>query len=341
MIQEKTTIYDIAKKLNVTPSTVSRALSDHPRISKKTKERVKEVANALNYQQNSIAAALRSGRTKTLGVIVPTVNRTFFSSLIRGIEQVARTAGYHVMICQSNDDPTLEKDIINTLLGAQVDGIIASLAKSTNDYSHYENLKVAETPLVMVDRATNISNTSTVVIDDFLGAYTAVEHLIHQGCRRIAHFGGSLHLDIYKNRFQGYQQALLDNGISYDENLVICSDLELQDGRAGMKALLKLSEPPDAVLSASDYAAVGAMEVLKERGINIPDEVALVGFMNELFTAFTEPKLSSINQQSEQMGQIAAHVFLEEIKLGTTSFTHRKTVLTPDLVIRASSMKKK
>lgn len=341
MVQEKTTIYDIAKKLNVTPSTVSRALSDHPRISKKTKERVREIANALNYQQNSIAAALRSGRTKTLGVIVPTVNRTFFSSLIRGIEQVARAAGYNVMICQSNDDPTLEKDIINTLLGAQVDGIIASLAKSTNDYSHYEKLKLAETPLIMVDRVIDLSHTSTVVIDDFLGAYKAVEHLIEQGCSRIAHFGGALHLDIYKNRFQGYQRALLDNGIDYDENLVICSDLELRDGRTSMQALLKLPEPPDAILSASDYAAVGAMEVLQERGIKIPEEVALVGFMNELFTAFTAPKLSSINQQSEQMGQVAAQVFLEEIKLGTANFAHRKTVLTPDLVIRASSLKRK
>ncbi|MEM8523521.1 MAG: LacI family DNA-binding transcriptional regulator [Bacteroidota bacterium] len=339
MSKNKATIYDIAKELAVTPSTVSRALSNHPRISTKTKEAVKVIAERLNYQHNGIAAALRSGKTHIIGVMIPTVNRSFFSSVIRGIEQVARQAGYNVMITQSNDLEEIERSNIEAMLKTQVDGVIASIARDTTNYSHYQRIISEKIPLVLFDRVTEISNASTVVIDDYLGAYKATEHLINQGFKRIAHFGGKAHLNIYKYRKRGYQEALEANGIAFDESLVYNSNVQLEDGRIGMEHLLQLANPPDAIFAASDYSAIGAMQVLKERNIKVPDEIALVGFADESFAAFVEPQLTSVNQMSEQMGQFAAKIFLEQIKSEATLFIPTKTVLTPQLVVRSSSKK--
>jgi len=340
MPKNRATIYDIAKELAVTPSTVSRALSDHPRISAKTKEAVKNMAERLNYQHNGIAAALRSGNTHIIGVMIPTANRNFFSSVIRGIEQVAREAGYNVMITQSNDLEDIERSNIEALLKTQVDGVIASIARETTNYSHYQKIVDKKIPLVLFDRVTEISNAGTVVIDDYLGAYKATEHLINQGFKRIAHFAGKSHLNIYKYRMRGYQEALESNGINFDEELVYHSNVQLEDGRLGMDYLLNLSNPPDAIFAASDYSAIGAMQVLKERGIKVPDEVALVGFADEPFAAFVEPQLTSINQMSEQMGQFAAKMFLEQVKSKSNHFVPTKTVLTPQLIVRSSSQKK-
>lgn len=340
MPRNRVTIYDIAKELTVTPSTVSRALSNHPRISTKTKEAVRAVAERLNYQHNGIAAALRSGNTHIIGVMIPTVNRSFFSSVIRGIEQVSREAGYNVMITQSNDSEEVERSNLETMLRTQVDGVIASIARETTDYSHYQKVIEEKIPLVLFDRVTEISNASTVVIDDYLGAYKATEHLIKQGFKRIAHFAGKLHLNIYKYRLRGYREALEHYGIHFDENLVHVSNVQLEDGKEGMDYLLNLSNPPDAVFAASDYSAIGAMQVLKKRKIKIPEEIALVGFADEPSAAYVEPPLTSVNQMSEQMGQFAAKIFLEQIKNKAKLSIPTKTVLTPKLIIRSSSQTK-
>lgn len=339
-IVQMATIYDIAKKLNITPSTVSRALSDHPRISQKTKIRVREMASQMNYEPNKVAAALRSGKTYILGVILPTTDRSFFSSVIRGIEEVANRAGYNVMITQSNDSTALEVSDINALLKAQVDGIIASIAKQTITFEHFKKIKERGLPLVLFDRVNENLDASIVVIDDYRGAYSATTHLIEQGCERIAHFGGQQHINIYKNRFRGYLDALEDNGIEFNPDRVILSDLQVADGRAGMTQLLKLPKPPDALFAASDYSAVGAMQTLKDKGLKIPKDVALVGFSNEPFTSFVEPALSTVDQRSEEMGQFAAKIFLEEVQANNGDFMPRKSVLTPELIIRGSSLKR-
>lgn len=341
MSKDKATIYDIAKQLAVTPSTVSRALSNHPRISTKTKEAVRAMAKQLNYQHNGIAAALRSGNTHIVGVMIPTANRNFFSSVIRGIEQVAREAGYNVMITQSNDLEDIERSNVEAMLRTQVDGVIASIARETTDYSHYQRIIDEKIPLVLFDRVTEISSASTIVIDDYLGAYKATEHLVNQGYKRIAHFAGASHLNIYKYRLRGYQEALENNGIPFDEQLVFTSTVKLEDGRMGMDYLLKLSNPPDAVFAASDYSAIGAMQVLKEKGMSVPEDMALVGFADEPFAAFVEPQLTSINQMSEQMGQFAAKTFLEQVRNNAGDFIPTKTVLTPQLMIRSSSKRGK
>ncbi len=341
MKREKTTIHDIARKLNITASTVSRALKDHPRISAETKKAVLKVAEKLNYQPNHIAAALRNGRSNIIGIIVPSVDRSFFSSVVRGIEEVANKSRYNVMICQSYDNYEKEVQTVDALLNAQVDGIIASFAKETDDFSHFMKVKEKGIPLVLFDRSNSDLEVSHVVIDDYLGSYKAVEHLIQQGCKRIAHFTNIKKISIYKDRMRGYREALEANGLPFDESLVVESNLQLEDGRACMEKLLELPTLPDAVFSASALGALGAMQVLKERGFKIPDDVALVAFSNEQFTYCTEPTLTAVDQHSMRMGNAAAEIFLEEITKGQVKFIPQKIVLKPELIVRQSSLKKK
>ncbi|HEU5289083.1 MAG TPA: LacI family DNA-binding transcriptional regulator [Cyclobacteriaceae bacterium] len=340
MKKEKTTIHDIAEKLNITASTVSRALKDHPRISEATKKAVLKVAQKLNYQPNHIAAALRNGRSNIIGIIVPTADRSFFSSVVRGIEEIANKASYNVMICQTYDRYEKEVATVEALMNARVDGIIASMAKETENFDHYRKLKEKGIPLILFDRSNDELEVSNVIIDDYLGAYKAVEHLIQQGCTRIAHFTSVKKVSIYRERFRGYREALESYKIPFDESLVIESNLQLEDGRESMEKLLKLSDRPDAVFSSSDYGAMGALQVMKEKGIKVPKEIALVGFSNESFTSFSEPTLTTVDQHSMRMGNAAAEIFLEQIANGNKVFIPKKTVLKPDLIIRNSSLKK-
>lgn len=337
----KTTIHDIAKKLNITASTVSRALKDHPRISEETKKAVQRTARKMNYQPNHIAAALRKGRSNIIGIIVPTADRSFFSSVIRGIEEIANKAHYNVMICQTYDVYQKEIDTVEALINARVDGIIASHGKETISFEHFQKIKNEGIPLVFFDRVSNDVEASNVVIDDYLGGYKATEHLIEQGCARIAHFTNTRKISIFKERLRGYRDALESHGLPYDKNLVVESNLQLEDGRASMLKLLEMQQLPDAVFSSSAYGAMGALQILKERKLRVPEDVALVAFSNEPFTSFTEPALTTIDQHPLRMGNAAAEIFLDEIAGGTKKFIPQKIVLKPELIVRPSSLKKK
>lgn len=338
-IKPKVTIHDIAEKLNITASTVSRALNDHPRISDATKKAVLKAAKQLNYQPNNIAAALRNGKSYIIGVIIPTADRAFFASVVRGIEEIANKLNYMVIICQSHDSYEKEVQIIESLLSARVDGIIASIGKNTETFEHYKRPLENGIPLVLFDRTTDALEVSQVVIDDYLGAYKVVEHLIQQGCRRIAHFTSPKKVSIFKERLRGYTDALKDHGIPFEEELVIKSNLQLEDGIASMQQLLALKERPDAVFSASDFGAMGAMQVLKERKIKIPQEVALASFGNDPFTSFTDPPLTTVNQFSVTMGKITAELFFEHFRNNGKELVPQKTVLKPELIVRASSQR--
>ena len=340
-MKKKYTIHDIAKKLNITASTVSRALNDHPRISEATKKAVQRAAVKLNYQPNNIAAALRNGKSNIIGIIVPTVDRNFFASIVRGIEEIANASRYNVMICQTYDNYEKEVATVEALLNARVDGIIASHAKETTDFEHFLKVKEKGIPVILFDRFNDDLEVSQVVSDDFLGAYKATEHLIQQGCKRIAHFTNILKISIYKERLRGYIEAMQAYGISFDESLVVESNLQLEDGRASMQKLLTLPKMPDGVFSASAYGVMGALQVLKERGIKVPQEIALIGFTNEPFTSFSEPALSTVDQHNLRMGNAAAEIFLEEIADEEKKFIPQKIVLKPELVIRQSSLRKK
>jgi LacI family transcriptional regulator len=339
MKKEKATIHDIASKLNIAASTVSRALNDHPRISDETKKLVLKAAEKLNYQANHVAAALRNGRSNRLGIVVPTADRSFFASVIRGVEEIANLSGYNVMICQTYDSYQKELDSIEALLKASVDGIIISYAKETENFDHLKKVKDRGIPLVMFDRSNDDLGVSQVVIDDYFGAYKSVEHLIEQGCKRIAHFTNNRKISIYKERLRGYKEALINHGIAFDPSLVVESNLQLEDGRNSMSQLLSGNSIPDAVFSASALGAVGAMHVLKERNIKIPDEVALVAFSNEVYASFIDPPLTTVDQHSMRMGNSSAEVFLEQI-MRKDKFVPNTMVLRPELIIRASSLKK-
>ena len=342
MKNKETTIHDIAEELSITASTVSRALKDHPRISDSTKEQVIETAEKLNYQPNNIAAALRKGKSNIIGVIIPMADRNFFASIIRGIEEVVNQAGYRVIISQSNDSAEKEKQNITALLESQVDGILASYAKETTNFSHYEEITKRNVPLILFDRLHETLESlevESVVINDYLGAYKATEHLIEQGCRRIAHFSGYQQVSIYKERRRGYEEALKRHNIPIDEDLIIESNLKLEAGRDLGRKVLSWDELPDAIFSASDYGAVGAMEVLKSSDIRIPEDIAIVGFLNEPFTSFVEPSLTTVDQHGERMGQIAAQKYLDLMNKKKKNYAPSKTVLNPELIVRKSSLK--
>ncbi len=334
---EKVTIYDISKKLKISAATVSRALNDNPKISEKTRELVLKTAAEMNYKQNRLAQALKSGRTNNVGVIVPYINRSFFSSVIRGIEEELSPHGYHVIICQTHEDVNNEIKQIDTLLNTQVDGIFMSVAKTTQDTSHIRKALVENTPLVFFDRKKEVKGLSSVVIDDFKGGYLATEHLINQGCKKIAHFSGDLNVGIYKNRHQGYLKALKDNGITPLKRFSLQVNSKLESGISAIKDLWEFDEKPDAIFSSSDYAALGAIQELKQMGIKIPEDVCVVGFSNEPFTKYMELPITSVDQTPLEMGKIAAQVFLEQIEGSQTLTVEKQVILAPKLFVRNSS----
>ncbi|MEM7380032.1 MAG: LacI family DNA-binding transcriptional regulator [Bacteroidota bacterium] len=338
MNQKKATIHDIASELGVTASTVSRALSGNPRISDNTRTAVLKTAKALNYEPNQIASALRSGKTQLIGMLVPIINRSFFSSIIRGVEDVANKLDYRVIVSQSDEKQENEAAAVKAFLNARVDGIIASIGKQTRDFDHYQEILDRGLPLILFDRTTSDLQTGQVVIDDYQGAYKATTHLIEQGCRRIAHFTARRKIDIYKKRCMGYLDALKDNGIDIDKRLVCTGDLQLEDGRNHTAELMNKEVAFDAIFAASDYAAMGAMQHLKEKNIRIPGQVALVGFLNEPFTSFTDPPLSTINQFPMEMGKAAARIFFETME-SEHGVSPQKIVIEPELIVRASSDK--
>ncbi|QVY67501.1 LacI family DNA-binding transcriptional regulator [Polaribacter sp. Q13] len=337
MIKKKTTIKDIANVLNISAAAVSKALHNDDRISEKTKKAVRQVAENLNYQPNHLASALRSGKSKLVGVIVPRTNSNFFSSVIQNIEEVLNKEGYSIIITQSNESFKKECASIDTLLFTQVDGIIASMANETVDLTYFEKIKKASIPLILFDRGENDLNVDYIGIDDYNSSHIIVEHLVKKGCKRIAHIGGYKHTRIFNNRIRGYIDALKKNNLPLNDELLIEGSLTIEDGREKMIQLLSLKNRPDAVYVASDYAALGALQVLKENNIKIPDEIALVGFGNEPFTSMTTPTITSIDQHSAEIGQQAAFAFLAHAKTKVVKQTFTKRILDVALIERDSS----
>lgn len=337
----RTTIYDIAKELNITAATVSRALNNNPNISESTRKNVLETATKLNYRQNKLALALRSGKSFNIGVIVPRIDNNFFALVIRGIEEGLYADKYNVIICQSHEDENRLVENISTLLNTQVDGILMSVSNVSLEIdSIIQRVLEKNVPLIFFDRKKNIDGVSSVTIDDYNVSYKATKHLIDQGCIRIAHFMGNQTLEIFENRFNGYKKALEDNKITFDENYVIQTKSSLIEGKLAVEKLFSLDTPPDAIFSASDFAALGAIKELKSRGIRIPEDVCIVGFGNEPFTDFMELPVSTIDQVPLEMGKMAASVFLEKVSNLKNVTFQKKVVLTAELQIRKSSLRK-
>ena len=340
MKKKKTTIKDIASVLNISAAAVSKALHNDSRISEKTKIAVRQVAENLKYQPNHLASALRSGKSHLVGVIVPRTNSNFFSSVIQNIEEVLNKKGYNIIITQSNESYKKECDSIDTLLYTQVDGIIASMANETVDLGAYEKIKSKGIPLILFDRGENDLNVDYIGIDDYNSSHLIVEHLVENGCKRIAHIGGYKRTRIFNNRIRGYIDALKKHNLPLDDELLTESGLTIEDGREKMLKLLSLDTPPDAVYVAGDYAALGALQVLKEKNIKIPEDIALVGFGNEPFTDMVTPRISSVHQHSAEIGKQAANTFLKYMGQDTIDQQLNKIILDSKLIVRDSSHKK-
>ncbi|KDN55827.1 LacI family DNA-binding transcriptional regulator [Flavobacterium seoulense] len=335
---EKTTIYDIAKELNITAATVSRALNNNPKISQSTRKLVLETANRMNYKQNRLALALRSGKSNNVGVIVPRINTNFFASVIRGIEESLHPEGYQVIICQTHENENREIENINTLLNAQVDGILMSISNLPDENNHYiERVVQKNIPLVFFDRKKEIKHVSSVTIDDYQASYQTTQHLLEQGCDKIAYFSGDRSLEIYEDRYRGYEKALLDNNIPINKDYIITIKSNVVEGREAVEKLLALDNPPNAIFSTSDFAALGAIQKLKEHDIKIPEDFCVFGFGNEPFTKFMELSISTVDQSPVEMGKMAAQVFLDKINNVDKKKSGKTVVLMPKLLIRQSS----
>jgi len=334
--KKKSTIKDIASVLGLTPSAVSKALNDHPRISEKTKIAVKQVAQELDYQPNYLSSALRKGKSNLVGVIIPRVNSHFFSSVVENIEKVLNSEGYSIIMTQSNELYAKECKEIDTLLKIQVDGIIASMANQTIDLEFYEKIKSKGVELVLFDRGEESLQVDYVGIDDYKSSHLVVDHFVAQNCKKIAHIAGFNHIRIYKERIRGYKDALEKWNLDIQEDWIIESNLRKDDGRRIMQQLLDGPDRPDAVYVAGDIAALGALQVLLENNIKVPEEIALVGFSDEPFTSLTQPSISTVNQHSDQIGKLAAEAFLERMN-NPNKKSIKRIILEPELIVRQSS----
>ena len=339
------TIKDIASKLSVSPSTVSRALKDHPDISDATKKAVKDLAEEWDYQPNSIALSLRSRRSNIIGVIVPQIVHHFFSTVISGIEDVAYDAGYNVMVCQSNEKYEREKADINALVSSRAEGLLVSFSKETKDFEHLLRLQKKGIPLVFFDRISEDMDTSSVIVDDYGGAYRATEHLIEQGCRRIAHLAGPKHLLLSQNRLDGYQEALEKHNVPFDPSLVVECDDELtvtpDKGIEQTLNLLNLPERPDGVFANNDMTAIGAIKAIQSQGLEVPEDIAVVGYSDWLLSAMMEPSLTMVAQPGYEMGKAAAEILLKQIGAPEGKMEMDSRILETELIVRQSSLRKK
>lgn len=341
------TIKDIARELGISPSTVSRALKDHPDISVETKKTVNQLATKLNYQPNTVALNLRQSKTNTIGVIIPEIVHFFFSTIISGIEDVAYRAGYNVILAHSNESQAREITDLKALFNSRVDGMLMSISRGTTNFDHIESILAKGLPFVFFDRVYNNAQLSKVIVDDFAGAKEATRHLIEQGCKRIAHIEGPPNLDISKQRLDGYKAALGEHGIKFQEELVVvCPSGTIEEGKEATLKLLGLKNRPDAIFATNDPAAMGSMQAIKEQGLHIPNDVAIVGFSNWQFSALMDPPLSSVDQPGFEMGQEAARLLIRQIDTKGKDKSHGEIpsetkILKTRLIVRASSQRLK
>lgn len=337
---KRVTIYDIAKQVGVAPSSVSKALNDQPSISKEIKALVKAKAEELNYIHNTNAANLRRGSSKTIGVIVPKINTTFFSNAIAGIEEACYKNNHNLIICQSDESYIKETKAVATLIHQNVDCILISLSIETRSNEHLKNIINHHITLVQFDRVDATVRSHIVVNDNKNAAYKAVKHLIDMGYRKIAFLGGSDNLSIYKDRKEGYVKAISECDLSIPYNYIVDNALTTERGMEVAAELLNSKNRPDAFFTISDYSALGVLKVAVSLGICIPDEVGIIGFSNETFSELISPALSSVDQKSRKLGNDAANIYFDTISNEKISVKFRKHIIGSSTVIRSSSLKK-
>ncbi|MEO1011285.1 MAG: LacI family DNA-binding transcriptional regulator [Bacteroidota bacterium] len=335
---KRITIYDLAKKLNVSPATVSRSLNDHPSISQKTKDRILTLAKSSGYRTNKFAANLSRQKSNTIGVIVPRLNSNFMSTVLAGIEKVANEIGYNLIISQSLE--SFEKEVMNakTLYDSGVDALMVSLANETEHYDHFTRFTERKIPLLFFDRVTNLPGCPTIRIDNKAAGFEATEHLIEQGCTNILHIAGELKRNVYSERFQGFKEAMDKNGLSHTslDPLLISPSLEKVPEIVNY---IKNTRPKfDGLFVANDTFAVHCIKALKEKGYCIPQDIKVIGFNNDPVSEVISPNLSSIDYPGYQMGVLAGQSIIGHLNGSIDLQSANKITLRHKLVIRESSL---
>ena len=335
---KEVTIYDVAKVLNVSPSTVSRGLKNHPHIRKETKKNIIAMAKEMGYQQNKFASNLRQKHTNTIGVVVPKLDSYFMATVISGIEKITAQNGYGLIISQSQESWKKEISCISTLFNSRVDGLLVSLAFDTKNLEHFNILLNKDIPVVFFDRVTDCNGCISIVIDNYKAGYEATSHLIEQGCKRIVHIGGNLLRNVYSERFRGYKQALTDNKIEFEQNLVVICDMSGRASTDAAKKILKMLPRPDGIFTSNDTTAVATMVELERAGVIIPDEIAVVGFNNDPISQVIRPNLTTVDYPARQIGEIAATSLINKLK-NSESANFSTIILKHDLICRQSSLR--
>jgi LacI family transcriptional regulator, galactose operon repressor len=341
--QKEITIYDIAKHLDISPTTVSRGLKNHPAINKNTRKKIADAAKELGYRSNTFASSLRSNRTHTIGVIVPRLNSNFMSSVLAGMEDAASRENYNLIITQSLEKREKEKANAHTMFNKRVDGLLISLAYDTENISHLQPFFSKGIPVVFFDRTFSHNQSTSILINNFQAAYDVTKHLLEQGCKRVMHLGGNMLRDVYSERLRGYKKALQDHKIPFEDKLIYVSNLTEEAGTEAAKHILKMkkSARPDAVFSANDTAAVHCMIHLKAAGMLIPTDIAFAGFNNDPISKVVEPNLTTVNYSGYHVGEVAVMNLINHLKGITSTKTTNTIFLRADLIIRESSLKNK
>jgi LacI family transcriptional regulator len=339
--EKEITIYDLARELKLSSATISRALKNDPVVNKKTRKKIADLAEQMGYRSNHFARNLRNQTTQTIGVIVPRLNSYFMSTVIAGIENVVNREGYNLIISQSSESVQKEKLSTETMFKNRVDGLLVSLAYDSDDISHFEPFVKRNIPFLFFDRVAHYKNCSNILIDNRKAGYEATTHLISQGCKNIVHITAAPKRNVYVDRLQGYKQALTDNKIKFKPENLIINNLSQEAGSAAAVALLKMNPRPDAVFVANDNCAVGCMIALKKAGIRIPQDIAFVGFNNDPVSKVIDPNLTTINYPGYEMGQVAAQHLINHLNGSIVTKTANTILLHSELMIRASSKRKK
>lgn len=338
--KKKTTIYDIAQKLNLNPSSVSRALSNSSSVNEATKKLILKTAKELNYTRNTLASNLRKGRSKTIGVVVPRINQNFFSNVIAGIEDATYKQGYNLIICQSNELYEKEVQCVNTLLNQQVDCIVISISVETTDHKHLQNIIDHGIQLIQFDRVAEELETLKVTNDNEQSSFEAVNHMIKQGYKRIALLEGPQKLNIFRQRKNGYLRALRENGLQLHDELVKENAWTKELSADATRQLLSLPEPPDAIFaSTSDFSALGVLEVATAMAVKVPEQLGICGYSNEDFTEITSPSITTIDQFSFYMGKTVANLYFQEMDNAETMVVPKVISIKPKLIVRSSTQK--
>ena len=334
---KEVTIYDLAKALNISVATISRALKDDPVVSKKTKKKILDLAEEMGYRSNHFARNLRNRRTNMIGVIIPKVNSFFMSTVIAGIEKVTNEAGYNLIISQTSESVQQEVESVRTLFNNRVDGLLASLAYDTEDLGHFDLFSRKRIPFLFFDRVAEHEKCTNVLIDNRKSAYEATLHLIREGCKRIVHITAPSHRNVYVDRLSGYKQALAEHGLAFRDEYVILNSLTQEAGAEAAEEILRMKPLPDGVFVANDNCAVGCLLGIKRAGLRIPGDIAFVGFNNDPVSTVVEPNLTTVNYPGYEMGLVAARNLIHQIN-GTSGMDATNTILLrSELIVRASS----